>query len=64
MRFFKLFLYTLAVLAMIAVGIALFQFRLHDDPDAREFSNSDSGQSMFLRGVSSTFDIRPTATFR
>lgn len=58
MRFFKLFLYTLAVLAMIAVGIALFELRLHDDPDAREFSNSDSGQSMFLQEVSSSFEIR------
>jgi uncharacterized membrane protein len=58
MRFFKLFLYTLAVLAMIAVGVALFELRLHDNPDAREFSNSDSGQSMFLNEVSSNFDVR------
>jgi uncharacterized membrane protein len=58
MRIFKLVLYTLAVLAMIAVGVALFMVRLHDDPDAREFSNSDSGQSMFLQEVSSAFDIR------
>ncbi|MGH2959583.1 MAG: DUF2207 domain-containing protein, partial [Solirubrobacterales bacterium] len=64
MRFFKLFLYTLAVLAMIAVGVALFQLRLHDDPDAREFSNSDSGQSMFLPEVSTTFDIRSNGDLR
>lgn len=64
MRFFKLFLYTLAVLAMIAVGVALFQFRLHDDPDAREFSNSDSGQTMFLQEVSSTFDVRANGDLR
>lgn len=64
MRFFKLFLYTLAVLAMIAVGVALFELRLHDDPDAREFSNSDSGQSMFLQEVSSTFDVRSNGDLR
>lgn len=64
MRSFKLFLYTLAVLAMIAVGVALFQLRLHDDPDAREFSNSDSGQTMFLQEVSSTFDVRSNGDLR
>ncbi|MBI2690440.1 MAG: DUF2207 domain-containing protein [Solirubrobacterales bacterium] len=64
MRFFKLFLYTLAVLAMIAVGVALFQLRLHDDLDAREFSNSDSGQTMFLQEVSSTFDVRSNGDLR
>jgi uncharacterized membrane protein len=58
MRIFKLVLYTLAVLAMIAIGVATFDFRLHLEPEAREFSNSDSGQSMFLNDVTSGLDVK------
>lgn len=58
MKIFKRILYVIAALAMIGAALALFDLRLHDDPNAREFSNSDSGQSMFLNQVDSGFDVQ------
>ncbi|MBJ7458826.1 MAG: DUF2207 domain-containing protein, partial [Thermoleophilaceae bacterium] len=58
MRTFKLTLYTLAAIAMTAAGVAIFYAQLHNNPDARAFSNSDSGKSMFLLDVNSGFDVK------
>lgn len=58
MRAFKLALYTLAAIAMTAAGVVLFYGVIHHDPSASEFSNSDSGQSMFLQDVTSGFDVK------
>lgn len=41
----------IAALAMIVVGTATITLRLHDDPDARAFSDDESGKSMFLQNV-------------
>lgn len=49
--FLKRALCVIAALAMIVVGVGAFALRLHDDPDARAYSNDDSGQSMFLQNV-------------
>lgn len=51
MLIFKRILFSLAALAMVVLGTALFDLRLHDNPDARAFSNDDSGKSMFLQNV-------------
>lgn len=58
MKTFKRILYALAALAMIVVAVLLFEVRLHDDPDARRYSNSDNNKTMFLNSVESGFDVR------
>lgn len=64
MKTFKRILYVLAALAMIAAAAAVFELRLHDDPTARSFSNSESGQSMFLTQVDSAFEVRSNGSLR
>lgn len=59
MQTFKRILISLAALAMIAGAVALFDLRLHDDPDARGYSNSDSDKTMLLQEVDSGFDVQP-----
>jgi hypothetical protein len=44
MQIFKRILYTLAVLAMIALGVALFYAKIHLDPSASE--DSQESKSM------------------
>ncbi|MBJ7355456.1 MAG: DUF2207 domain-containing protein, partial [Thermoleophilaceae bacterium] len=58
MRIFKLSLYTLATVAMIALGVAVFYGVIHHDPGASGSSNSDSGQTMFLTDVTSGFNVK------
>lgn len=59
MVIFKRILCVLAALAMIAAATGLFYWQIHDDPDARSFSDSDSGKSMFLEQVEAAFDVQP-----
>lgn len=58
MTIFKRILCVLAALAMIAAATGLFYWQIHDDPDARSFSDSDSGKSMFLDQVDVAFDVQ------
>lgn len=58
MRIFKLALYTLATLAMIAAAVVVFYAMIHHDPGASGSSNSDSGQTMFLTDVTSNFTVK------
>lgn len=58
MQTFKRILYVLAALGMIVGAVALFDVRLHDDPDARSYSNSDNNKTMFLNQVDVGLDVQ------
>jgi uncharacterized membrane protein YgcG len=55
MQIFKRILYTLAVLAMIALGVALFYAKIHLDPSASE--DSQESKSMFINDVTTGMDV-------